>query len=197
VAGQIARISRCRAIGIAGGPDKCRWIVSDLGFDAAIDYKAQDVAAALREHAPGGVDVFFDNVGGEILDAVLSRLARGARIVLSGGLSQYAAQQVRGPSNYLELIAARASMTGFLTPDYAGRYAQARARAGRLAARGAADLPRRHPPGRRRCLPGRPVQAVRRAEHRQAGTRRAMKPRRRAAGRTWRWRPRCPDCSSA
>jgi NADPH-dependent curcumin reductase len=141
VAGQIAKISRCRAIGIAGGPDKCRWIVSDLRFDAAIDYKVQDVAAALREYAPGGVDVFFDNVGGEILDAVLARLARGARIVLSGGLSQYAAQQVRGPSNYLELIAARASMAGFLTPDYAGRYAQARAelagwlREGRLISR--------------------------------------------------------------
>jgi NADPH-dependent curcumin reductase CurA len=141
VAGQIAKISRCRAIGIAGGPDKCRWIVSDLGFDAAIDYRAQDVAAALREYAPGGVDVFFDNVGGEILDAVLVRLARGARIVLSGGLSQYAVQQARGPSNYLELIAARALMAGFLTPDYADRYAQARAelagwlREGRLISR--------------------------------------------------------------
>jgi NADPH-dependent curcumin reductase CurA len=141
VAGQIAKISRCRVIGIAGGPDKCRWLVSDLGFDTAIDYKAQDVAAALREYAPGGVDVFFDNVGGEILDAVLTRLARGARIVLSGGLAQYAAQRVRGPSNYLELIAARASMTGFLTPDHADRYAQARAeladwlREGRLISR--------------------------------------------------------------
>jgi len=87
------------------------------------------------------VDVFFDNVGGEILDAVLARLARGARIVLSGGLSEYAAQQVRGPSNYLELIAARALMAGFLTPDYADRYAQARAelagwlREGRLISR--------------------------------------------------------------
>jgi len=141
VAGQIAKISRCRAIGIAGGPDKCRWIVADLGFDAAIDYKSRDVAAALREYAPGGVDVFSDNVGGEILDAVLTRLARGARIVLSGGQSQYAAQQVRGRARYLELIAARASMAGFLTPDYASRYAQARAelagwlREGRLTSR--------------------------------------------------------------
>jgi NADPH-dependent curcumin reductase CurA len=141
VAGQIAKIKGCRAIGIAGGPEKCRWIVEDLGVDAAIDYKAQDVRRALREYAPDGVDVFFDNVGGEILDAVLTRLARGARIVLSGGVSQYHAQQVRGPSNYLELIAARASMTGMLTPDYAGRYAQARAelagwlREGRLISR--------------------------------------------------------------
>jgi NADPH-dependent curcumin reductase len=141
VAGQIAKISRCRAIGIAGGPDKCRWIVADLGFDAAIDYKSRDVAAALREYAPGGVDVFFDNVGGEILDAVLTRLARGARIVLSGGLSQSAAQQGRGPSRYLELFATRASMAGCLTPDYASRDAQARAelagwlREGRLTSR--------------------------------------------------------------
>jgi NADPH-dependent curcumin reductase len=141
VAGQIAKIKGCRAIGIAGGPDKCRWIVQDLGFDAAIDYKSQDVRSALREYAPGGVDVFFDNVGGEILDAVLTQLARRARIVLSGGVSQYNAQQARGPANYLKLIAARASMTGFLTPDYADRYAQARAelagwlREGRLVSR--------------------------------------------------------------
>ena len=141
VAGQIAKIRGCRAIGIAGGPEKCRWIARDLGFDAAIDYKAQDVRGALREYAPGGVDVFLDNVGGEILDAVLTRLARGARIVLSGGVSQYNAQQVRGPSNYLALIAARASMTGLITLDYADRYAQARAelarwlREGRLISR--------------------------------------------------------------
>jgi NADPH-dependent curcumin reductase len=141
VAGEIAKIKGCRAIGIAGGPEKCRWIVEDLGFDAAIDYKAQDIRRALQEYAPDGVDVVFDNVGGEILDAVLTRLARGVRIVLSGGVSQYNAQQVRGPSNYLELIAARASMTGMLTSDYAGRYAQARAelagwlREGRLISR--------------------------------------------------------------
>ena len=127
ITGQIARIKGCRTIGIAGGPEKCRWIVEELGFSAAIDYKAQDVGRALPEHAPSGVDVFFDNIGGEILDAVLTRLARGARIVLSGGVSQYNAEHARGPSNYLALVAARASMTGFLTPDYAGRYAEARA----------------------------------------------------------------------
>ncbi|MGH3199434.1 MAG: NADP-dependent oxidoreductase [Streptosporangiaceae bacterium] len=141
VAGQIARIKGCRVIGVAGGPDKCRWITEDLGFDAAIDYKAQDVGRALAEHAPHGVDVFLDNVGGEILDAVLAHLARGARIVLSGGVSQYNAQQIRGPSHYLALVGARASMTGFITPDYAGRYPQARAemagwlRGGRLISR--------------------------------------------------------------
>ena len=75
IAGQIAKIKGCRTIGIAGGPEKCRWLVDELGFDAAIDYKAQDVGRALREYAPGGVDVFFDNVGGEILDAVLTRAA--------------------------------------------------------------------------------------------------------------------------
>jgi NADPH-dependent curcumin reductase CurA len=141
VAGQIAKIEGCRVIGIAGGPKKCRWITEDLGFDAAIDYKSQDVARALEKHAPGGVDVFFDNVGGEILDAVLTRLARGARIVLSGGVSQYGAHQDRGPANYLRLIGARASMTGFIAPDYADRYAEARAelagwlREGRLVSR--------------------------------------------------------------
>ena len=141
VAGQIAKLKGCRAIGIAGGSEKCRWIVEDLGFDAAIDYKAQDVRRALREHAPDRVDVFFDNVGGEILDAVLTRLARGARIVICGGVSQYNAQQVRGPSNYLALIAARGSMTGMVIFDYADRYAQATAelagwlRDGRLVSR--------------------------------------------------------------
>jgi NADPH-dependent curcumin reductase CurA len=127
VGGQIARIKGARAIGIAGGAQKCRWIVEDLGFDAAIDYKGDDVGEALDEVAPDGVDVFLDNVGGEILDAVLARLARGARIVLSGGLSQYNADEARGPSRYLELIGARASMTGFITPDYAERYPEARA----------------------------------------------------------------------
>ena len=135
IAGQIAKVKGCHVVGIAGGPDKCRWITGDLGFDTAIDYKAEDVGRALQEHAPGGVDVFYDNVGGEILDAVLNRLARGARIVLSGGVSQYAAGQARGPANYLELIGARASMTGSLTPDYSHRYQAARAgwlREGRL-----------------------------------------------------------------
>jgi NADPH-dependent curcumin reductase CurA len=141
VAGQIAKLKGCRVIGIAGGQEKCRWIVDELGFDAAIDYKGEDVRRALREHAPDRVDVFFDNVGGEILDAVLTRLARGARIVICGGVSQYNAEQMRGPSNYLALIAARGSMTGMVVFDYADRYGQATAelagwlREGRLIAR--------------------------------------------------------------
>jgi NADPH-dependent curcumin reductase CurA len=128
-------------LGIAGGSEKCRWIVEDLGFQAAIDYKAEDVASRLRELAPDGIDVFVDNVGGETLDAVLTNLARGARVVLSGGVSQYNADETRGPSDYLQLIRARASMAGFITPDYEDRYPQARAeiagwlRDGRLTSR--------------------------------------------------------------
>jgi NADPH-dependent curcumin reductase len=125
VVGQIARIKGCRAIGIAGGEDKCRWLTDELGFDAAIDYKRGDARAQLREHAPDGVDVFFDNVGGEVLEAVLGRLARGARVVLSGAISQYNATEApRGPANYMQLLVARASMTGFVIFDYAARYGE-------------------------------------------------------------------------
>jgi hypothetical protein len=129
VAGQIARIKTGpsgRVIGIAGSAEKCRWLAEDLGFDAAIDYKNEDVRRALREHAPDGVDVFFDNVGGDVLDAVLTRLARGARIVICGAVSQYnAAEAVQGPSNYLSLLVSRASMTGMVVFDYAARYGEA------------------------------------------------------------------------
>jgi NADPH-dependent curcumin reductase len=128
VAGQIAKLKGARAIGIAGGEEKCRWLVEELGFDAAIDYKSEDVRRALRSHAPGGVDVFFDNVGGEILDAVLTRLARGARIVICGAVSQYNnTEPVRGPSNYMSLLVFRASMTGMVVFDYAARYGEAMA----------------------------------------------------------------------
>jgi len=128
VAGQIARIKGARVVGIAGGAEKCRWIVDELGFDVAIDYKGEDVRRALREHAPEGVDVYFDNVGGEILDAVLTRLARGARIVICGAVSQYnATGPVRGPSNYLALLVYRASMTGMVVFDYAARFGEATA----------------------------------------------------------------------
>jgi len=127
VVGQIAKIKNCRVIGIAGGEEKCGWIGEDLGFDAVIDYKTEDVRRALREAAPNGVDVYFDNVGGEILDAVLTRLARGARIVICGAVSQYNATEVRGPANYLSLLVARASMTGMVVFDYAARFGQAAA----------------------------------------------------------------------
>ena len=123
IVGQIARIKGCRAIGIAGGADKCRWLVEELGFDAAIDYKAGELRSELKASAPDGVDVFFDNVGGEVLDAVLLRLARGARVVICGAISQYnAIEAPRGPANYMQLLVARASMTGFVIFDYADRY---------------------------------------------------------------------------
>jgi NADPH-dependent curcumin reductase len=128
VAGQIAKIKGCRVIGLTGGEEKCGWIVDELGFDASIDYKTQDVRRTLREYAPDGVDVYFDNVGGEILDAVLTRLARGARIVICGAVSQYnATEGVRGPANYLSLLVARASMTGMVVFDYAASFGEAAA----------------------------------------------------------------------
>lgn len=124
--GQIAKIKGCRAVGIAGGAEKCRYIVEELGFDAAIDYKAEDVGAALKQHCPDGVDVYFDNVGGDILDAVLARLARGARIAICGAISQYNnSGPMKGPSNYMSLLVNRATMTGFVVFDYADRYADA------------------------------------------------------------------------
>ena len=125
VVGQIARIKGCRAIGIAGGPDKCRWLVEELGFDAALDYKAGELRSQLKAAAPDGVDVFFDNVGGEVLDDVLTRLARGARVVISGAISQYNATAApRGPANYMQLLVTRSSMTGFVIFDYADRYGE-------------------------------------------------------------------------
>jgi NADPH-dependent curcumin reductase CurA len=136
VVGQIAKLKGCRVVGIAGGSEKCGYVVDELGFDAAIDYKAQDVGAALGEHCPKGIDVYFDNVGGDILDAALARLARHARVIVCGAISQYnATGAIRGPSNYLSLLVNHASMTGFVVSDYGERYAEgAREMAGWLAA---------------------------------------------------------------
>jgi NADPH-dependent curcumin reductase len=126
VAGQIARIKGCRVVGIAGGPEKCGWIVEELGFDAAIDYKGEDVGEALRKHCPEGIDVYFDNVGGDILDAALARLARGACVVLCGAISQYNNMtSMRGPSNYMSLLVNRARMEGFVVIDYMSRAPEA------------------------------------------------------------------------
>jgi NADPH-dependent curcumin reductase CurA len=126
VAGQIAKVKGCRVIGIAGGPEKCAMLTDELGFDAAIDYRAQDVRLALRELAPDGIDVYFDNVGGEILDAALTRLAMHARIVICGAVSQYNNDKgMRGPSNYMALLVRRARMEGFVVFDYAERYGEA------------------------------------------------------------------------
>jgi len=136
VVGQIAKIKGCRVVGIAGGQEKCQYVVRDLGFDAAIDYKAEDVRKSLHTHCPDGINVYFDNVGGDILEAALANLARGARIVICGAISQYCATgPVKGPSNYLSLLVNRASMTGMVVFDYADRYAVAgREMAGWMAA---------------------------------------------------------------
>ncbi len=128
VVGQIAKIKGCRVVGIAGGPDKCAYLTGELGFDAAIDYKAEDpgVKAALRAACPKGIDIYFDNVGGDILDAALAHLAMRARIVICGAISQYnATAPVKGPSNYLSLLVNRASMTGMVVFDFAARYGEA------------------------------------------------------------------------
>ena len=125
VVGQVAKIKECRVVGIAGGPEKCRHAVESLGYDACIDYKSEDVKKALRTHCPDGVDVYFDNVGGEILDAVLTRLAMHARIVICGAISQYNSTAVEGPKNYMSLLVNRASMTGMVVFDYAKRYGEA------------------------------------------------------------------------
>ena len=131
----MARIKGCRVVGIAGGPAKCDWVVKELGFDACIDYKAAAPAGSskwdavregLKQHCPAGVDIYFDNVGGDILDQVLARINRRARIVICGAISQYNnTTPVQGPKNYLSLLVNRARMEGIVVFDYAPRYPQA------------------------------------------------------------------------
>ncbi len=121
--GQIAKLKGCRVVGIAGGKAKCDWVVKELGFDACIDYKNSDVRAGLKEHCPNGVDIYFDNVGGEILDMVLAKINRKARIIICGAISQYNnTTAVKGPANYLSLLVNRARMEGIVVFDYADRY---------------------------------------------------------------------------
>jgi NADPH-dependent curcumin reductase len=125
VVGQIAKLKGARAVGIAGGAGKCAHAIRELGFDAAIDYKAGGLDAALQENCPEGIDVYFDNVGGEVLDAALVHLARHARVVICGAISQYnATDGFRGPANYMSLLVNHASMTGFVVSDYGDRYAE-------------------------------------------------------------------------
>jgi NADPH-dependent curcumin reductase CurA len=126
VAGQIARLKGCRVVGIAGGEQKCRTLTDELGFDAVIDYKNEDVLEGLKRTCPNGVNLYFDNVGGDILDAVLSRLALHARVVICGAISQYNnTTPVKGPANYLSLLVNRARMEGFVVLDHAARFAAA------------------------------------------------------------------------
>jgi hypothetical protein len=130
VAGQIARIAGCRAVGVAGGPEKCAWL-KELGFDATIDYKAGNLTQRVKETCPRGVDVFYDNVGGEILNVALAQMAFEARIVICGGISRYesaADAMPPGPSNYFELINKKARMEGFLVFHYADKIPEAKRR---------------------------------------------------------------------
>ena len=121
--GQVARQRGCRVVGIAGGKEKCDFVVNELGFDACIDYKSGSVRDGLKLHCPEGVDIYFDNVGGEILDAVLTRINRRARIIVCGAISQYNnTTPVKGPANYLSLLVNRARMEGIVVFDWADRY---------------------------------------------------------------------------
>lgn len=126
VVGQIAKIKGCKVVGIAGGEEKCRYLTEELGFDAAIDYKTSDVSEELRKHCPKGLDIYFDNVGGEILDAALANLAMHARIIICGAISQYNnTGEMYAPKNYLAILPARATMRGIVVMDYVKEYAEA------------------------------------------------------------------------
>ena len=126
VVGQLAKLKGCRVVGIAGGKEKCNLLIEELGFDGVIDYKNEDVIAGLKRECPKGVDVYFDNVGGDILDAVLSQLNFKARVIICGAISQYNNKEaVKGPANYLSLLVNRARMEGFIVMDYADRYVAA------------------------------------------------------------------------
>jgi NADPH-dependent curcumin reductase CurA len=137
MAGQIAKLHGCKVVGIAGSAAKCRMLTEELGFDAAIDYKSEDVTHAIRQHFRRGVQVYFDNVGGPVLDAALANLALRARIVLCGAISQYNSEgEVAGPKNYLSILVNRATVKGLLVFDYQDRYAEAQAKLGQWLAEG-------------------------------------------------------------
>jgi NADPH-dependent curcumin reductase CurA len=129
IVGQLGHLAGCRVIGIAGGAEKCRWLVDELRYDDAIDYKNESVKLRLKELCRDGVDVFFDNVGGSILNDVLARIALNARVVVCGGISRYEAEDLPpGPSNYMNLVFKRATMTGFLVTDYVSEFSRAQSR---------------------------------------------------------------------
>ena len=137
VVGQIAKIKGCTVIGIAGGAEKCNYIVDQLGFDGAIDYKNENVKAKLRELCPKGIDVYFDNVGGEILDIALTRIRKHARIVICGAISQYNNKEaIKGPSNYLSLLVNRGRMEGMVVMDYTKDFGKAAMEMGMWMAQG-------------------------------------------------------------
>jgi NADPH-dependent curcumin reductase CurA len=124
--GQIAKIKGCHVVGIAGGKAKCDYVVNELGFDACVDYKSENVLKALAAACPKGIDVYFDNVGGPILEAAMTLIRRGARVVICGAIAGYNDfTKIQGPRNYLNLLVNRARMEGFVVFDYADRYAEA------------------------------------------------------------------------
>lgn len=126
VVGQIGKILGCRVIGIAGEKEKCEYVVQELGFDACINYKVENVGKALRQHCPQGIDIYFDNVGGDILDMVLTQINKFARIPLCGAISQYnSTEEIKGPKNYLSLLVNRAKLEGFIVLDYVAEYGKA------------------------------------------------------------------------
>lgn len=130
--GQIGKIVGCHVVGIAGSDAKCKWIVDDLGFDSAINYKTEDVYKALKQHCPNGIDVYFENVGGKILDAVMAQMNLRARISVCGLISQYnATEPVPGPYNFAAILSKRARIEGFIVLDYMNRAEEAFAEMGK------------------------------------------------------------------
>ncbi|MGC6422284.1 MAG: NADP-dependent oxidoreductase [Flavobacteriaceae bacterium] len=125
VVGQIAKIKGCTVIGIAGGPKKCAYLTQELGFDGAIDYKNENLKSSIKKRCPKGIDVYFDNVGGDTLDTALIFLRKKARVVICGAISQYNATDLQGPKNYLSLLVNRATMKGMVVLDYASQYSHA------------------------------------------------------------------------
>jgi len=138
VVGQIAKIKGCRVIGIAGSDEKCQYLIDELGYDEAINYKTENIHAALKRTCPKGIDVYFDNVGGEILDAALARLRMYARVVICGAISQYNNEDgiVQGPKNYLSLLVNRASMTGIVVMEWQNRFQEGAMQMGQWMAQG-------------------------------------------------------------
>ena len=129
VVGQMAKIAGCRVIGVAGGPAKCKWLVDELGFDGAVDYKAGKIKDQIKALCPDGIDVLWDNVGGVQLNDLLNQIAMHARIVICGGISRYELGKMpAGPENYFNLIFKRAHMEGFIVLDYISEYPLARKR---------------------------------------------------------------------
>ncbi len=129
IVGQLAKIAGCTVIGIAGGPEKCEWLVKEAGYDQAIDYKAGPIRAQLKELAPNGINVIFDNVGGKILNDMLACIATGARVVICGGISRYETGNLpAGPENYFNLVFRRARMQGFIVLDWANEFPDIRRR---------------------------------------------------------------------